>query len=175
VKVAETTRLRLRQFEQRDAPFIVELLTDPEFLRNIGDRGVHDEADAQRYIASGPVASYARNGFGLYKMELKDSSTAIGMCGLLRRDTHPDVEIGFALLPKYRRTGYTLEAARAVMQLAQHVLGLTRVVAITAPDNAASIRILERLNMKFAGMVHYTSDGGVSRLFVWEPAAGARE
>jgi [ribosomal protein S5]-alanine N-acetyltransferase len=165
--VAETLRLRLVHFEERDAPFVVALLTDPDFLNNIGDRGVHDEESARRYIASGPVASYARNGFGLYKMELRDASTAIGMCGLLRRDTHPDVEIGFAVLPAYRRAGYTLEAAHAVMRLARGPLGLKRLVAITAPDNQASGHLLERLGLKFERVVHFTTDGRESRLFVW--------
>jgi [ribosomal protein S5]-alanine N-acetyltransferase len=171
MNVAETARLRLVQFEEQDAPFVFELLTDRDFLANIGDRGVHDVPSARHYIATGPAASYASNGFGMYKVELKDSSTPIGMCGLLRRATHPDVEIGFALLPGYRRSGYTLEAARAVMQLAQGPLKLTRVVAITALDNIASIRLLERLGLRFQGIVNFTSDGSESRLFVADLSA----
>jgi len=64
--IAETERLRLRRLTADDAPFILELLNDPDFLRNIGDRGVRTEADARGYILDGPVASYERHGFGLY-------------------------------------------------------------------------------------------------------------
>jgi RimJ/RimL family protein N-acetyltransferase len=93
------------------------------------------------------------------------------MCGLLRRDSHPDVEIGFAFLPQARHRGYALEAAAATLQLGVDALGLTRIVAITAPDNAASIRILKHLGLRFERMVHFTPDGRESRLFVYERAA----
>jgi RimJ/RimL family protein N-acetyltransferase len=164
--VCETRRLQLRHVSESDAPFILELLTDPDFLANVGDRGVHSLHEAQRYIVSGPGASYARYGFGLWVVELKAPALAIGLCGLLRRDTHPDVEIGFALLPAFRRQGYALEAARATLQVGTQLLGLTRIVAITAPTNRGSIRILESLGLTFERMVRFTADGGESRLFV---------
>lgn len=166
VIVAETPRLRLRHVLSSDAPFIVELLNDPDFIRNVGYRGVRTLADAQRYIESGPEASYARYGFGLYVVELRDTAAAAGLCGLLHRDTHADVEIGFALLPRYRRMGYTLEAARAALRLGLESLRLTRIVAITAPENAPSMRILETLGLKFAGLVRFAEDGRESRLYV---------
>lgn len=169
--VAETLRLRLRQLLASDAPFIIELLNDPDFIRNVGDRGVRTPADAQHYIESGPTASYARHGFGLYVMELRDTAAAAGLCGLLRRDTHPDVEIGFALLPRYRGKGYTLEAARAALRLGVEALRLTRIVAITAPDNVPSMRILETLGLKFAGLVRFAEDGRQSRLYVLDSVA----
>jgi RimJ/RimL family protein N-acetyltransferase len=175
VIVAQTPRLRLRQVLSRDAPFIIELLNDPEFIRNVGDRGVRTLADAQRYIESGPAASYARYGFGLYVIELRDTAAAAGLCGLLHRDTHADVEIGFALLPRYRRRGYTLEAARAALRLGLQSLQLTRIVAITAPDNIPSMRILETLGLEFAGLVRFAEDGRESRLYVLERAAARAE
>ena len=170
VHVAETTRLRLRELDGCDAAFIVELLNDPDFITYVGERGVRTPEDARRYIASGPAASYARHGFGLYVMELKTPVIAAGLCGLLRRDTHPDVEIGFAVLPRFRRCGYTLEAARAVMQLALGSLGLTRIVALAAPANLGSIRILEALGLAFEREVTFAEDGRESRLFVLDAA-----
>ncbi len=169
--VTETARLRLRRLSSSDAAFILELLTDPDFIANVGDRGVHSLEDAQRYIADGPAQSYQRLGFGLYLVERKDSRVALGLCGLLRRDSHPDVEVGFAFLPQARRRGYGLEAAAATLQLGVEALGLRRIVAITAPDNVGSIRILERLGLRFERMVHFTPDGRESRLFVYERAA----
>jgi [ribosomal protein S5]-alanine N-acetyltransferase len=170
VCVAETTRLRLRELAACDAAFIVELLNDADFITHVGDRGVRTPEDAGRYIASGPAASYARHGFGLYVVELKTSAVAAGLCGLLRRDTHPDVEIGFALLPRFRRQGYTLEAARAVMQLALGALGLRRIVALAAPGNLGSIRILEALGLRFESIVNFAEDGRESCLFVLDTA-----
>ena len=98
-----------------DAPFILGLLNDPDFLRYIGDRGVRTLDDAAAYITNGPLASYARHGFGLYLVSLGDTGVPIGISGVLRRDTLPDPDIGFAFLPGFRRQGYALEAARAVL------------------------------------------------------------
>lgn len=166
--VTETPRLRLRHLVSADAPFILELLNDPDFLSNVGDRGVRNLHDACRYIETGPAASHWHHGFGLCAVELKASAAAIGLCGLLRRDTHPDVEIGFALLPRFRHQGYALEAAQAALRLGTQVLGLGRIVAITSPGNSDSIRILETLGLKFERMVNFSDDGRESRLFVFD-------
>jgi [ribosomal protein S5]-alanine N-acetyltransferase len=174
VTVCESARLRLRHLTGADAPFVLELLNDPAFLENVGDRGVRTLEDARRYIETGPVASYARFGFGLWVVELKGPAQAIGLCGLLHRDTHPDVEIGFALLPRFRRLGYAREAARATLALAAGALGLARVVAITAPGNLASIRILESLGLAFERLVRFTAQGD-SRLFVLDRSRAGAE
>jgi ribosomal-protein-alanine N-acetyltransferase len=173
VSIAETPRLRLRKLRLEDAPFIFELYSDPDFIRNVGDRGVHGVEDAQRYLEGSLVASYAKYGFGLYLVELTSSGAAAGICGLLRRDSHEDVEIGFAMLPAFRGRGYTLEAARAVVALALSALGLTRIVAIVAPSNLASAHILERLGMKYERRVFFTTGGGESSLFVLDTQAAS--
>lgn len=171
MSIIETARLRLREMGSDDAAFILEVLTDPDFVANVGDRGVHDLQAACRYIADGPAGSYARHGFGLYLVELLTDRAPLGICGLLRRDSHPDVEIGFAFVPRARGRGYALEAARATLAFAQQTLGLTRVVALTEPDNRPSIRILENIGFRFERMVRFTPDGGDRRLFVCERGA----
>jgi [ribosomal protein S5]-alanine N-acetyltransferase len=150
--VHETGRLALHRFTTADAAFVVELLNEASFLRYIGDKGVRTEADACRYLEAGPLASYARHGFGLYRVGLKQGGEPIGMCGLLKRDWLEDVDIGFAFLPRYWRNGYALEAAAAVLAHARDGLGLRRVVAITSPDNGASIGLLEKLGFRFERM-----------------------
>ena len=162
--VIETARLRLRWLQPEDAAFILELLSDPQFLANVGDRGVRDLQSARRYIEDGPGASYRRFGFGLYAVQLKAAGEPLGLCGLLRRDSHPDVELGFAMLPRARRRGYTSEAAAATLEFAFSELHLKRIVAITAPHNDASMHILQRLGMRPEGRVHFTADGE-SQLF----------
>ena len=152
-----TARLRLDPFTVDDAPFIVALLTDPDWLRYIGDRGVRTLDDARRYLETGPMASYAAHGFGLYRVALRDSGVPIGMCGLLRRETLPDVDIGFAFLPDYRTQGFAVESARATLRYARETLGLDRIVAIVSPENAASIRVLETLGMVQEGMAQRRS------------------
>ena len=70
--VLETSRLVVRRLVDEDAPFILELLNDPSFIRNIGDRNVRTLDGACAYIRSGPLASYAQHGFGLWAVVLKE-------------------------------------------------------------------------------------------------------
>jgi ribosomal-protein-alanine N-acetyltransferase len=165
----ETERLRLRHLSNADAPFILELLTDPDFIRNIGDRGVRTLEQAQQYIQKGPAASYEEHGFGLDVVESRQSGLSLGMCGLLRRECHPDVEIGFAFLPAARGQSYAFEAGRAVIDFGLRSLHLPRIVALTAPDNRASMRVLEKLGFRFDRMVPWMDPARGSRLFVLEP------
>ena len=153
ITVFETERLSLRKFTAADAPFIVTLLNDSSLLRYIGDKQVRNIADADQYIANGPVASYERNGFGLFCVELKDLHTPIGMCGLIKREQLPDPDIGFAFLPDFRNQGLAFEAAAVVLADARDRLGLERILAITTPDNDASIRLLQRLGLKFQRVI----------------------
>jgi RimJ/RimL family protein N-acetyltransferase len=164
--VIQTQRLRLRHFSSDDAEFVLELLNEPSFLRFIGDKGVRSLDDARRYIANGPVDSYERNGFGLYLVELKEDGTAIGMCGLLKRDGLPDPDIGFAFLPRYWSRGYAVEAAAEVITYAREILRLTRILAITSLDNESSGRLLEKIGLKFERTVKLSEDGEELRLFV---------
>jgi ribosomal-protein-alanine N-acetyltransferase len=148
-----TERLELREFSADDADFVLRLLNEPSFLRYIGDRGVRTSEDARRYIADGPVAGYARHGHGLLRVLRKSDGAGIGMCGVLKRDTLPDPDIGFSFLPQYWSQGYALEAARAVMAHARGVLGLERILAITTQDNESSMRLLGRLGFRSDGMI----------------------
>jgi RimJ/RimL family protein N-acetyltransferase len=165
VLVVETERLILRRLELRDASFILELLNDPSFLRFIGDKGVRTLADARRYLSNGPLASYEQYGFGLYLVSLKENGSSIGICGILKRDSLPDPDIGFALLPGYWSKGYAFEAASAVMEHGRRDLGLTRIVAITSPENVASMRLLRKLGMEYESTVRLEEDRPEVRLF----------
>lgn len=168
-RVLETERLVLRRLTVEDAAFMLGLLNEPSWLRFIGDRGVRTLEDARRYLLDGPIAMYERLGFGLYATTLKgEASAPIGICGLVKRDGLEDVDIGFALLPKFWGKGYAHEAAAAVMDYAKSVVGLERVVAITSVDNESSARLLEKIGLRFERMVRLTPDGEEIRLFAWE-------
>ena len=166
--VVETERLTLRRLELGDAEFILGLLNDPSFLRFIGDKGVRTLDDAREYISNGPVASYERFGFGLYLTERKEDRVPIGICGLLKRESLKDVDVGFAFLPQFWSKGYAFESASAVMAYGRNVLGLTRIVAVTSPDNDASIRLLSKLGLKFESMARLSEDSPEIQLFASE-------
>jgi len=163
--VLETERLILRQFKPHDAPFILVLLNEPSFLRYIGDKKVRTLDDARQYILNGPAASYERYGFGLYQVELKDSHTPIGMCGLLKREELPQPDIGFAFVPDFWNKGFAFEAAAAVLTDARERLQLNRILAIVNPDNEASIRLLQKLGLSSEGNVKLAADRDEVKLF----------
>jgi RimJ/RimL family protein N-acetyltransferase len=147
---------------------MLEVLNDADFLRYVGDRGVRSVDEARVYIVNGPIASYDRFGFGLCAVVLKARDVPIGICGLLKRESFEDVELGFAFLPEYRSKGYALESAAAVMEYARRDLGLTRIAAITSPDNDRSARLLGRIGFRFDGVVTLTPGAPDVRLFVSE-------
>jgi RimJ/RimL family protein N-acetyltransferase len=163
--IAVTQRLVLSELTYDDAPFIVRLLNDPDWIRYIGDRNVRDEDGARGYLERGPMAMYAKYGFGLWRLARLADGEPLGMCGLIKRDSLPDVDVGFALLPQYRKLGYAEEAARATMALAHSRYGLARVVAIASPDNGPSRRLLEKLGMSFEGMTPGADAGDPTVLY----------
>ena len=156
--VLETERSVLRQLSTADAEFMLDLLNQPSFIRNIGDRGVRTVEEAEQYILKGPVDSYERYGFGLYLVELKESGVPIGISGLIKRDALPDVDIGFAFLPQFWSKGYATESASAVLSYGRDLLGLKRIVAIAAQDNEGSINVLEKIGLRFEGLIIWPDD-----------------
>lgn len=147
--VIETDRLTLHKFTEDDAAFILRLLNEPSFLEFVGDKGVRTLDDARRYLREGPIASYKQHGFGLYLVQRDEDASYIGMCGLLKRDTLDDPDIGFGFVPESWSQGFATEAARAVLDRAKSEHGLNRVVAITAPHNGASIEVLRKIGLQF--------------------------
>ena len=143
--IASTERLTLRRLVPGDAPFIVRLLNDAAFLEHIGDKGVRTIEDAETYLNEGPIASYRRHGHGLYGVALSETGELIGISGLLKRDEYDDIDLGYAFLPEFRGGGFALEAGAAVLRVAWDVIGARKVIALVAPANAASIRVLEKL------------------------------
>jgi RimJ/RimL family protein N-acetyltransferase len=143
-----TDRLKLLPLQIKDAPFILKLLNTPGWIKYIGDRNVYTLEEAKDYIINGPLKSYELNGYGLYRVELSDD-TVIGLCGLINREILPFPDIGFALLPDFEGKGYISEAALATKQYATSQFGLKQLCGITTIDNLASIRVLEKIGMKY--------------------------
>ena len=165
MNVLETERLLIRQLNAADAGFILELLNDPFFIQNIGDRNVRTLEDARAYILNGPVVSYAKNGFGLSLVILKETGESIGMCGLIKRDALEDVDIGYAFLPRYWSKGYAIESTLGMKAYAKDVIQLRRLVGIVDPANEGSIRVLEKTGLTYEKMIKLSEDDIELKLF----------
>lgn len=156
--IIETERLRLREFNSEDGELIFELLNSPGWLKYIGSRSIATIDDAVNYIETKLQKGYRESGFGFYLVELKVSGEKTGMCGLVKREGLDDIDIGFALLPQYENKGYAYESSKAVIQYAKDKLKIKRLAAITLPSNLPSIKLLEKLGMKFDKKINIPGD-----------------
>jgi RimJ/RimL family protein N-acetyltransferase len=170
--VIETPRLSLRELSTADDEFIVMLMNEPAYIQHIGDRGIRTLEKARSYILEKYTASYAKFGYGLYLVELKGQRIPVGICGFVRRDMleHPD--IGFALLREYWSQGFAYEAASAMLDYGRRTLGLKVVLALTSPGNQASIRLLERLGLRYQKLIRVPPVDRDSMLFSTEGKQG---
>ncbi|RYY59598.1 MAG: N-acetyltransferase [Chitinophagaceae bacterium] len=162
--ITTTERLIIRQLEVGDAVFMLEIVNSPGWLKYIGDRNVHSVEDAVTYLEKGAITSYTLNGFGLWMVEQKHEGSPVGLCGLIRRPGLEDVDLGFALLPGKEGNGYALEAAVACVAQAK-LSGIEKLVAITTPGNASSIRLLGKLGFAFTGQVTLPGSTEVLNLY----------
>ena len=169
MKIFDTSRLTLRELNTADAAFFFELVNEPAWLRFIGDRGIKTLEAARESLLKGPMDMYTRLGFGLWLVELQADHTPVGICGLLKRETLDDIDLGFAFLAEHRRKGYGLEAARATMAYAKSTLGANRLVAITSPDNVDSQRLLEKLGFRFERTVRLSDNAPEVNLYAAIP------
>jgi RimJ/RimL family protein N-acetyltransferase len=165
MKILETERLLLRHLTADDADFFLALLNEPGWIDNIGDRGIRTVEAAAEYIARSYAASYETLGYGLYLVELKDTGERLGICGLIKRDSLEDVDIGFAFRQQYWGNGYAVESAAAVLEYGHHTLGITRIVAITSQTNKSSAKVLEKIGLKFEGLIKLPEFAKEERLF----------
>jgi RimJ/RimL family protein N-acetyltransferase len=163
--ILETPRLRMRWFTAADADFLRALLNDPGWLANIGERNVRTRAQARTWIAMRHTATYGRLGFGFWGVERKSDGVLIGMCGLIKRDTLMEVDVGYALMPAFRGQGYASEAAAACVRYGHDVLGLPEVWGITNPDNAGSAAVLRQIGLQDAGITRLVGEERETWLF----------
>jgi len=160
-----TERLQLRWLNLDDAVLMLEVWNDPEFIRNVGDRGVRTRVEAQEAMQGGALHLYATYGYGPYRVALKDDDVAIGIVGLFRRDGLDIPDIGYSVLPQYCGKGYAYEASCAVIDYAREDLELEQICAIISPENAVSIGLIEKLGLAYERMHLMPEDDDEVRLY----------
>jgi ribosomal-protein-alanine N-acetyltransferase len=153
VTVLETERLILREVEEADAPFVLELLNSPGFLENIGDRGVRTEDEARAYIVERVIGSYRQHGFGMWLTIQKLDDTAVGLAGLVKRDGLDVPDVGYAFAPRVWGQGYAQEAAAGVLAHARGPMGIPKLAAITTLENFASMAVLRKIGFTYQGTI----------------------
>ncbi|HRH37999.1 MAG TPA: GNAT family N-acetyltransferase [Flavobacteriales bacterium] len=138
--VASTHRLIIRDLDDRDAPNIFLLNSDPEVLKYVHDVPFKDVDAAREWIAN--IGEQLPLGIGRWAIESKDG-TWIGRCSL-RRYADGEVLMGYRLLRTHWGKGYASEAAGAMLNHAFNTHGLKTVLSKVAKDNKASQRVMEK-------------------------------
>ncbi|MGE0099159.1 MAG: GNAT family N-acetyltransferase [Hydrogenophaga sp.] len=170
--ILDTARLCLRPFSEADAPFVLELVNDADWLTYIGDKAVRTLDDAKRYLLEGPMAMNAELGIGLCAMDLKSPERRpLGMCGLLVREGSPDVELGYALLPEARGQGLVREAAQAWVHHGFQTLNLRSIHAYTHAENTSSHAVLASLGFELLAPSAEAEPGATRHHWLLRPDA----
>jgi [ribosomal protein S5]-alanine N-acetyltransferase len=149
----DTNRLVIRDITEQDFHFIFRLLNEPSWIKYIGDKGIKTETDAKNYIQTGPLQMYKDFGFGLFLVTLKENAIPIGLCGLIKRPSLENIDLGYAFLPEYTGKGYAFEATKAVIKYGKEQLSIDKIVAITTIDNLNSEKVLLKLGFSFDSLI----------------------
>lgn len=148
----QTERLTLRMLHESDLDAYAEMCGDAEVMRYIGDGKPMDRGLAWRNLAM-MLGHWTLRGYGLWAAEERSSGVLVGRVGFWRPEGWPDFEIGWMLRRSYWGRGYATEAARAALRYAFTEMGRPHVISLIHPDNAASVRVAERVGERPAGTV----------------------
>jgi [ribosomal protein S5]-alanine N-acetyltransferase len=143
-----TARLTLRPFTLADVDEVHALWTDPDVRRYLWDDVVIARERAEEMVRA-IVAGFERNGRGMWLIHEQDADTACGFCGFLPRKEEDRAEMIYGLAPSVWGRGYATESARALIDYGFRTLKLPKIAAAADVPNAASVRVLERLGMRF--------------------------
>lgn len=163
--ILDTQRLALREFTPQDAAFLLRLVNEPGWIRNINDPGVRTEAEALAWAEGRLLKSYRELGHGFWAMQRREDGALLGMCGLFKRPALPEPDLGYALLAEHEGRGYALEAARGCVAHARDRLGWHTLMAITAVDNPRSVGLLAKLGFVEQGQKQLEGYDEPSRVF----------
>lgn len=155
----QTERLIIRELVKNDAKAVLELVTNPDFIANIGDRGVSNEVQTIEMMALRYTCDYPDH--GLFAIELKSTGEFVGGVSFLKRSNLDLDDVGYALIPRFYGNGYAIEATQAVIEWARHK-GKAGVCAIVSPDNQSSIALLKKLDFTHLGLQTSEDDDQVA-------------
>ncbi|HZS09762.1 MAG TPA: GNAT family N-acetyltransferase [Blastocatellia bacterium] len=152
----ETKRLLLRRFTPDDLEAFSLIVGDPEVMRYYG-AGVPLPKHEVSHQLSGLIEKYWQEyRFGRWAIVYKESGDLIGFCGLRISEGTP--ELNYLLAKAYWFAGLATEAARACLRYGFEELRLPEVIGIVRPENLASIHVLKKLGMRYAGRQEWFYD-----------------
>lgn len=153
----ETERLLLRRFQDADLPSVVEMNSDPDVMRFIGNGQVATEQQSHAMIAK-QEAQWDEKGFAFFAVQERSSGETVGLCGInipyFYPEILPAVEIGWRFRRPFWGQGYATEAAHAALDFGLNVLEVSTIYGFANPDNVPSLRVMDKIGMSFQRTIH---------------------
>lgn len=143
----QTSRLLLRPFQPSDVEELYQLNLDWECIKYTGDEPFKSIDEAEKFIEN--YKHYEKYGFGRWSVLLKETNEFLGWCGLKYSPDLDEFDIGFRFHRKHWGKGYATEAAEFCLNLGFEEFMMQEIVGRVMPENIASIKVLEKLGMKY--------------------------
>jgi len=154
--IFETERLILREFETTDAENLYKLNSDHEVIKFTGNKPFKSIIEVREFVQN--YRDYKRNGFGRWSVILKENLNFIGWCGLKLNDDGI-IDIGFRFFRSEWNKGYATESAIATLKYGFETLKLKEIIGRASTENRSSIRVLEKIGMKYWKTENYDKIG----------------
>ena len=159
MSILETKRLTLREFELSDANSLYELNSDPEVIKYTGDPPFKNIEEAKEFILN--YNHYKKYGFGRWAVILNSTNEFIGWCGIKYTEEKDEHDLGFRFFRKYWGNGFASESAAACIDYAFNTLNINKLYGRAMKENIASIRVLEKIGMKYSHDFKFERADGV--------------
>jgi RimJ/RimL family protein N-acetyltransferase len=147
----ETARLRLRHFNLKDFDYLFRLYSDAEIMRYL----LLKTKEQTQASLSKHIQQWQQHNFGMWAVVYKETGTMIGRCGLKFLENTKEVELGYVFDKSYWKMGLATEASIATLKFGFWQVKLDRIVAIAHPENIASVRVIQKVGMKYEKNAHY--------------------
>lgn len=164
MQIAETERLILRELTPDDAADFYRIYSDTETMR-FQTLPENYSIEVEHYYLGKHVENYYRTlGFGIWAVIFKENNNLIGRCGLVRQPLEGDeaIEVSYLIEREFWNRGFASEAASATLKIGFEKYNLPRIVAFIDPRNTASVRVAEKIGMRFERKVEFKSFGEVN-------------
>jgi RimJ/RimL family protein N-acetyltransferase len=167
----QTERLLVRRWRDSDLSALLAVYGDADAMRWVGDGRAITSEECMQWLEV-TRTNYRKRGYGMFAVETTSSPEVIGFCGIVHPGGQPEPEIKYAFLRSHWGRGFATEAVSGLIAYGARVHHLALIIATTAPENAASHRVLLKAGMLRAEL-RRNADGTYTQLFHWRAGQNA--
>lgn len=147
MKGFETERTILRMFTMDDLDAVAAICSNPRVTRYMGINGTPISREEAKAALISILKHWEKNSFGRWAVVDKESNKLIGYAGI--RSYDGTAELVYLLDEPFWNKGLATEISNAVINVGFEIYNFPLIIAITRPENKASIRVMEKIGMTF--------------------------